>query len=430
MSDIETRNVPFIVNIEFEGVLHQLEVVRVLRRLPARRLVVRARLGGREVAAKFFLGAKAQRDYAREKAGVLAAVNAGVLTPGFVIEGPVRDGFCLAVEWIVGARQIRCADVAEVIELNARLHEKGVIQKDLHIDNFVASSQGIHLVDGGRITMKAMGRQASMTNLAELLAEFDIEAEGIDFCCRVYCTARGWTVARNEVERLRKKTSRKQGNRVRRFLKKTLRQCSQFEVECHGAHDVIFDRDEGSQELMTFLDAPASFVDNGVPLKVGNTALVARVEIEKKRYVVKRYNGKQSRARKSWVNGHRLRFCGIATAKPIALVRPHYHGPAFLVLDDLGDVDLESYVKDCGVDDVVLTGVTKLFEALERNRLIHRDTKATNFMVTDGSVSLVDLDALRPALSSLGGYRDRQRFLRNWDTTTAELFAARFGMKM
>jgi tRNA A-37 threonylcarbamoyl transferase component Bud32 len=430
MNNIELREVPFTVNIEVTGVVHQLEAVQVLRRLPGRRLVVRGQIEGRDVAAKFFLGAKAERDYGREKAGVLAAANAGALTPGFVIEGLIGDGFCLAFEWVADASQIRSADAAEVIELNARLHKGGVIQKDLHIDNFVASRQGIYLVDGGRITMKVMGRRASLTNLAGLLAELDSDAEGIDAGYRIYCAARGWTVAQNEGDWLRKVTSRRQGIRVRRFLKKTLRRCSQFEVERHGGHEVIYDRDEVSHELTALLDAPASFVDNGVALKVGNTALVVRVAIGKKRYVVKRYNAKQRRARKSWVNGHRLRFRGIATAKPIALIEPRGLGPTFLVLDDLGDVDLVSYVKACGVDDVVLKGVMELFDALERNRLTHRDTKATNFMVTKGSVFLVDLDALRPALSSRGGSRDRQRFLRNWDTTTAELFAARFGMKV
>ena len=69
----------------------------------------------------------------------------------------------------------------------------------------------------------------------------------------------------------------------------------------------------------------------------------------------------------------------------------------------------------------------RLFDALQREGLTHRDTKSTNFIVADGVVSIVDLDALRPARSRRSGRVDRERFLRNWDAQTAARFAMRLG---
>ena len=68
-----------------------------------------------------------------------------------------------------------------------------------------------------------------------------------------------------------------------------------------------------------------------MPLKRGRTATLARVEVNGRQLVIKRYNIKgpvhalsrswrPSRAWHSWLEGHRLNFLGIATPRPLALV--------------------------------------------------------------------------------------------------------------
>lgn len=437
MTDIEMREVPFTVDVTVDDpagiqaaeAVHQLECLEVLRLLPGRRLVARARLNGTSVAAKFFFGKKADRDCRRERAGVSAIANAGVPTPTLVLEGRVSGGYCLAFEWLTGVGRARHGNADAVIALNAKLHEHGVMQTDLHVDNFVLSNERVYTIDGGGIKHRSMRPRASLANLAELLAELDADDAAIDAGYRGYCAARGWVFRRGDLEQLRKTAVRMQRRRVDKFLRKTLRRCSQFEVEQRLGHYVIYERAQMCEELAELLDAPDGFVDSGTLLKSGNTATVARATIKTKRYVIKRYNAKTKRARRSWVNGHRLRFRGIATAKPIALLEPRGDRRAFLILDDLGDLNLARYVEERGVDDMVLDGVERLFSALEADGLTHRDTKATNFIVIDGGVSLVDLDALRPAWSGRDGRSDRRRFLRNFDDRTAARFAARLGVQ-
>ena len=147
---------------------------------------------------------------------------------------------------------------------------------------------------------------------------------------------------------------------------------------------------------------------------------------------MKRYNAKRRRARRAWVNGHRLCFRGIPTARPVAVLLARGRAPAYLVLEDLGGATLDAHIARHGLDDATLDAVVGLFEALSLEGLTHRDTKATNFIVAGGVVSLVDLDALRPARSRREIAADQRRFLENWEGTIAarfeDAFATRLGL--
>ena len=256
------------------------------------------------------------------------------------------------------------------------------------------------------------------------LAALDADAATVDRSYRVYCAARNWHGNEAERGRLHRSVARMQRRRVRRFLAKTLRPCSQFDVRRRSGLDVVHERAAMCPELERLLASPGAAVEAGERLKDGNTATVARVESGARRYVVKRYNAKPGRARRAWVNGHRLCFRHIPTARPVALVAPRGTGPAYLVLEDLGGIPLDDHVARHGLDEATADAVGGLFEALSRDGLTHRDTKASNFIVGDGTVFLVDLDALRPARSRREIAGDRKRFLENWEEPVAAHFAA------
>lgn len=180
-------------------------------------------------------------------------------------------------------------------------------------------------------------------------------------------------------------------------------------------------------ELERLLAAPDAAVAAGERLKDGNSATVVRVRDGAARYVVKRYNTKPRRARRAWRNGHWLGFRGIPTALPIALVMPHGRGPAYLVLQDLGDDRLDGHVARHGVDATVREGVEHLFDGLREEGLTHGDAKATNFIVYHGVVALVDLDALRRAWLPGDRHRDARRFAHNWEGAVAAAFTGCLG---
>ena len=453
MSGIDSRTTPFSLQGQAGDRPITIECAEVLRHLPRRRLVLRGRLDGRDVAVKTFFGTGARRRFRRERRGLSLLSAAGVPTPRIFGEGRFDQGWWLAVEWVHGRAATR-EDGEAIIALNSALHAAGVRQDDPHLGNFVVAGDQVFMIDGdgvarggaflrgagpsrspaegsflrgagpSRSPAEGSSRRASLSGLALQLAALDADGAGVDRGYRVYCAARNWHADETECARLHRSVARMQRRRVRRFLAKTLRPCTQFDVRRVDGREVVHERAAMCPELERLLASPGAAVETGERLKDGNTATVARVESGSRRYVVKRYNAKSGRARRAWVNGHRLCFRNIPTARPVAVVGARRTGPAYLVLEDLGGTTLDDHVARHGLDDATADAVGRLFEALSRDGLAHRHTKASNFIVGNGAVSLVDLDALRPARSRREIEGDRQRFLENWEAPVAERFAA------
>ena len=481
MSAVDDRSTPFSIDGRAAGRSVRIECLEVLRQLPGKRLVARGRLDGAGVAFKLFFGPGARRRFRRERSGLACVAKTGVPTPRMLAEGSFEGGWWIAVEWLLG-RPATLEDADGIVRLNAALHAAGVVQNDPHLGNFLATDERLFLLDGGAVDgrrfRRMLGRRGSFAALARQLAALDADAAAVERGYGLYCEARNWQADADECARLRRLVTRTQRRRVRRFLAKTLRPCTQFDLRRGPDHDVVYERAGMSPALERLLEAPDAAVEGATRVKDGNTATVVRVEPsageregpaprkkepsagervrpsvalefplrENSRaeggdglaprnkgtggFVVKRYNAKRHRARRAWVNGHRLCFRGIPTARPVAVMLPRRRGPAYLVLEDLGGSTLDEHVASHGLDDATVDAVVDLFEALSLEGLTHRDTKATNFIVAEGRVSLVDLDALRPARSPREIAADRKRFLENWDGAVVARFAQAFARRL
>ena len=254
MSGIESRTTPFPLQGRAGDRSVTIECVEVLRRLPGRRLVLRGRLDGRDVAVKTFVGTGARRRFRRERRGLSLLAGAGVPTPRTVAEGRFDQGWWLAVEWVHG-RAATPGDADPIIVLNAALHAAGVRQDDPHLGNFVVVGDRVFVIDGdgvarggaflrgaspsrapaemvflrgaspSRSRAEGSGRRASLSGLALQLAALDADGASVDRGYGVYCAARNWPADETECARLHRSVARMQRRRVRRFLAKALRPC-------------------------------------------------------------------------------------------------------------------------------------------------------------------------------------------------------------
>ena len=82
-------------------------------------------------------------------------------------------------------------------------------------------------------------------------------------------------------------------------------------------------------------------------------------------------------------------------------------GVAYLVMKDLSDHNLLSEVTENGPSETVVAEVTELFLALQAAELTHGDMKATNFLLAEGGVRLIDLDCMREGVAGLGTTANR-----------------------
>ncbi|MGA1370276.1 MAG: lipopolysaccharide kinase InaA family protein [Pseudomonadales bacterium] len=213
--------------------------------------------------------------------------------------------------------------------------------------------------------------------------------------------------------------------RARRHLRKVMRTTTEFERRDRTKEVAFVFRPALTPQLEAILANLSAAMATSTVLKAGRSATVVRTNTTPS-YVIKRYNPGglpnawrprfASRARAAWRNGHHLCLLGIPAARPLALVEKNSGWGArvnYLVLEDHGDGLIDRHARTVGVSERLANQVGRLLLGLRRADIAHRDTKASNLLVTQQEqVVLIDLDGLRHRPG--GDRRDALRFLANW----------------
>lgn len=411
-----------------------LTFAQLLRLLPGRRLAGVALWNGQPVFAKLFVGADAVRHGERERAGLAALQAAALPTPAVRFAAPVADGgYLVLCEYLDGAcaldEQPLSADDAQpllpAMALLGRLHAAGLIHRDLHPGNFLRHGERLLLIDGDGVR-RAASPAAQADNLALFLAQLtpDWDARWCELL-PAYARPVDAALLGAAVALARRK-------RLRHFLQKTVRDCSQFAVERNLRRFTAVLRTE-QDALRALLADPDAALAAGRLLKDGGTCTVAAVEVAGRTLVVKRYNLKHwrhalsrawrpSRAWHSWQAAHRLAFYGIETPRPLALIEERagpLRGRAFLITEHCpGSNLLDSLDAAEEPTPTQQLALNRLFATLHQLQITHGDLKATNLLWQTGRIVLIDLDALvehRSATAFARAWRrDRARLVRNW----------------
>ncbi|THF63144.1 hypothetical protein E6C76_18045 [Pseudothauera nasutitermitis] len=429
-----------------ELVLHQL-----LRVLPGKRVVgAGTDANGERRLVKLFIGRHSERHWQRECAGIGLLAAAGIPTPALVAAQPLAGGgHGLLTAFLDGADTLldgwqplagsapgdagATVLLAPAFALLGRVHAAGLSHDDLHFGNFLRHDGRLLLIDGDAVRRHGNGPLAEKTaarDLAMLLAQLPRTWDGhLDTLLAAYRQTNPQPPGKAALARA---LARERAWRLRDYLSKTGRDCTLFKMERHFDHFTAVVRTE-ADTLAALLAEPDRFIDAGQLLKRGNTCTVARVDLDGRPLVVKRYNIKNarhalsrlwrpSRGWHSWREGHRLHLFGVPTPAPLALVeerRGPLRGRAWLVSEYCAGTDLLALL-DAGSEPppAIAAALTTLFATLHRERVSHGDLKATNLLWDGQAVQLIDLDTMRQHASPTGHARawakDRARLLRNW----------------
>lgn len=425
-----------------------LELERALRVLPGKRLVAQAQLDDECVLAKLFIADGAERHLRREREGIAALEVAAIPTPERVAEVALTGGgWLLATRFLTDAKSLdeawrhaphapgeatALAVLAPALALLARMHHAGLAQRDLHLGNFLDCEGRLFVIDGDSVESHPapLAPEHARANLAILLAQLPPAWDArLDALLEPYVAAGGppppHPALLTDIRAVRQR-------RLDDILAKSVRDCTLFAVERNLSRFRSVVRDEAAA-LAPLLAAPDAFIAAGHLLKNGNSATVAQVELDGRALVVKRYNLKSaahaasrllrpSRAWHAWRAAHRLRFIGVGTPRPLAMIEARI-GPlrrrAWLVSEHssgraLGEVLDPEQPPPAPIADALLTTFGSLREAL----ITHGDLKASNLLWQDDSLMLIDLDATTVhhshAAFTRAWRRDRARLLRNW----------------
>ena len=409
----------------------------VLRAQPGRRLVLRAVVDGCDLVLKAFFGRRAKRDWMREQDGAKTLGRCGVATPALLAVGRGAGARLVAYEAIEDAVPPSVGDVGNLLGVLARMHRQKVRQRDLHPDNFLVSQGQVFAIDGGGVAESTvLGDFRRLADIARLLAHYRSETlPPLGELATIYQNAAGAPLPERALRRLEARVATARRRRLARFVPKTGRECTAFVVREGSGRRVVVGRGDDDPQLEAIIDDPERAVAAGEPLKRGNTVTAVRAG----GFVVKRYNVKdpwhrlrlglrRTRARRAWRAGHGLRFAGLATPAPRALIEMHRpavgDAVAYLVVDHVEGARLDAAADP---EDVV-PAVAGMFRAWRELRFVHGDTKASNFVVDGGEVHVLDLDAAafrrRRWRFERRHRRDRVRFLANWQDVPASIRAA------
>lgn len=332
----------------------------MLRYLPQKRLVCTGFWRGQAVLIKLFLHPRNKRRYCqRDERGVRALIANNILTPALLYVGKSSDNDfdVMVLELIQPAENasVRWDNLKTTQEMIAYLqtfakvlaehHTAGLLQSDLHLNNFLfsATNNELHTLDGDGIKCfdKSIGKQKSLSNLGQLFAQlyprFDRLAQS---ALLTYVQARQWRIencGEHELHELQHwiKFHRRRRRKIR--FSKIFRSCSAFCCHQNFTRFQVFDRRYDTAPLRLFLDDPMAHIQlhGGTLLTAKGHHTLWRTTVDEHDFVVCHDNigslyqrflsiFTKSRARLSWLNAQRLCLYGIPTPPPVALLERRF----------------------------------------------------------------------------------------------------------
>lgn len=408
-----------------------LSCTALLRVLPGRREVYDALWNDRGVIVKVFSHwLSAKRHLKRDWDGLNRLTRRGLNSPQSLFYGKTEDGrWAMVVEKIANSRTVldmfqkseqpsqKLGLLISVCKELAAQHKKGVLQKDLHLGNFMLADEKVFLLDPGqmRFLHSKVNKKTGISQIA-MLARYlsDSDTESIAKLHTEYLKARGWQHGKADEILLTKQlvVHRKKG--AKRGLKKCLRTGKRYLKVKSAGFIAVFDRVfcQGA-EPRDFIEKIDGLMDKGKILKNGNTCYVSRLMWNGEDTVVKRYNHKgfihslrhtikKSRARQGWVHAHRLRMLQIATPKPLAYIEKRRAGliwQSYLVTKYVEGQRLYDFLRNSNIAkedrSIAIQQVKELVNKMEKYRTTHGDLKHTNILITEKGPVLTDLDGMK-----------------------------------
>ncbi len=425
---------------------------RIMRLLPGKRVAARAELEGETVLAKLFIArAGARRHWRRELRGIQALQARHLPTPALLVATTAGGAPVIVTRWLEEARTMsdvwhslpesavdeKLRRFMPVARLIGALHARGLRQQDIHPGNFLEQRGHLYIIDGDGLRVhgdRPLPSARACDNLGRFLAELspalDDSMDALLGAYREAEDAPGFSR-----ESLVRALAHHRRRRMCNFLAKIDRECTRFHVLRTPTRFAAVRR-EDAEALQPLLQDPEAFMARAELLKAGGNSTVVQTRIEGRALVIKRYNLKnlpvrlrrlrrKGRPWMAWREGMRLEFLGIATPRPIALIRDRFgpfYGRAWLVTEYLPGEDTRTRWQpwEQGPEFPEADGakLLALLRQLEHARLTHGDMKASNILWHRDRPFLTDLDAMRMHSGEVAFQQarelDRKRLLANW----------------
>jgi tRNA A-37 threonylcarbamoyl transferase component Bud32 len=448
---------PFHISILKNNKAIDFRVDSILRIVPGRRFVAVGTWQEKTVILKLFFDQKSWKtNIFRDVDGIRHLKEAGIPTAELVLQTTTEDSVAgaLLFEYLeTGEGLSSLFEHAEddreqddilhrAITSIASCHRAGLWQADIHLDNFMLYQDTVHVIDGGDIKFSegSLNAEVCLNNMALFLAQLAVrfDQKSAEYLQLYY---RHMPELRVEgSQKFQERITAARINRLDNYEKKLFRSTTAHCCERIDGKFVVYDRSIESDGLQKFIIDPDSFIVEERLMKKGNSSTLALVEIGDSKYVLKRYNMKgfwhrisrslrPSRAHHSWRNALILKMLGIETPMPYLFMEKRILGVFRSTAYYLSEwVDHENFGEEIDADtisddrfELAVDLFRQMFSILSTYRISHGDTKASNFIIRDGEIVVLDLDSMKRHGAGKNfeekRSKDLGRFRRNWNSS-------------
>lgn len=394
---------------------HVLELQALLRFMPERRAVYSGLLDGQPVIVKLFSAhPRSRREVQTEHQRLAALAEKQVPAPRVLLRDYPGETALLVLEHLgqmsakVRLQKMSAGEipglVLELVALTRNMHRQGVVQNDIHLDNFILAEGSWHVIDAGDVEVAdaPVEKSRALANLSLLLAQFPpLSLPSAQQVADAY----GDAFSPQQLADCLKKTRQA---RLRKLVKKSLRNCTEF-VELDGKGYTGMGRRQDQSLIDALLDHGLdALLEDSERLKDGNSATVGRVRLHGESLVIKRYNVKsawkklarqfKSRARNSWLNAAYLGLVHVETPQAVCYLSSKQAGLTdreYLVCRNAQGKMLPEICEDGGMlRSRALSQMADFFAVMRLMAFSHGDSKYTNFLFRDGELQVLDLDGM------------------------------------
>lgn len=435
-----------------------LSIEFVLRIIPKKRMVAIGTWQDKPVIAKlFFDSTRAKQHAEKDVAGIKILQANNIPTPFLHYQGMSEDHrICLLIfERIFDAENLARVWETNKHDLNhllpilksmitelATQHVLGILQHDIHFKNFLLADKRIYTLDGAHIELfpPLLPKTPSVQNLALFLAQLGFGFEHLQKeLFQLYFQLRGWQIKHEDYHELFYLINKRNHKRWSQYEKKIFRNSSDFARFNHMPLSGIYNRSYQSPAFLQLLKDPdAIFNQYGTRLlKSGRSATVAKIMIDNRALVIKRYNMKNiwhrvrrsmrlTRAYLSWRLAQKCILLGISTAKPVAFIENKYFGlksKSYFISEFVsGEHAGDFFKKNLSENELntMIVRMSHLLKNIAKLEITHGDLKLSNILIDNHHYPvLIDLDGVIEHSSFLGlqatFQQDVKRFLKNFD---------------
>jgi tRNA A-37 threonylcarbamoyl transferase component Bud32 len=410
---------------------HTLIWDKILRQIPGKRRVCQAQYKDKKVIAKIYDSKlKGKWQSLREWRGLTLLKKRKLHTPQLLFYGLTEKGKWVTVTEFIedSATALELCKQAQSAEQElqvlgllfvelAKLNEAGVLQKDLHLGNFLISNNKVFPLDTAMMKFQSrpVNKEQSLKQLAILSCYVPQDLrEELPRLLKSYADIRGWDITDEDKGAIEKYKEKHLSKEIKRQLKKSLRTSNRQIRIKENNFTAVFDRKfYENLDMPSFLSEIDKLTAGGQILKNGNTCFLSRVTINGQDVVIKHYKHKglfhsirqslrTSRARRSWLHGHRLNMLGVKTPRPLAFIEKRVGAilwDSYILTEYVEGPNLYAFLENENLSDAekqnAKQNIHELMSILHNSRTTHGDFKPTNFIAADDGIYVTDLDAMK-----------------------------------